>query len=182
MAAEMSDLWTRKMKTYFSRIDFDKDGTITKADFEGMGERFNKVEKLQGKAADLMKEKLVQIWDKYISHVGDDAAAGLNEASFLKAMAKIVNDPAQKATLAGPLPLFFSAVDANDDGFIDSGEYGLFFEIFGLNKDMAPASFQAIDENNDGLLSADEFVAAGTNFFTSNEPKCPTKLFWGPLL
>ena len=36
----MSDFWLRKMKTYFVRIDFDKDGSITRKDFEGMASRF----------------------------------------------------------------------------------------------------------------------------------------------
>ena len=38
--AIMSDHWLRKMRTYFTRIDFDKDGSITRKDFEGMAARF----------------------------------------------------------------------------------------------------------------------------------------------
>ena len=37
-----------KMRTYFARIDFDKDGSITRKDFEGMATRF---------ASELSKEK-----------------------------------------------------------------------------------------------------------------------------
>lgn len=176
----MSEFWTRKMKTYFNRIDFDKDGSITKKDFEGMGERFVEADKLDADAGAKMKGKLVEIWDKYISAVG--GGDGITEEKFIAAMQKLVQDPAMKETLAGPLPLFFQAVDANNDGFIDSGEFGIFFRIFGLEETMAPASFQAIDTNNDGLLSKDEFVTAGTDFFTSDNAACPTKLFWGPLV
>ena len=45
--AIMSDFWLRKMRTYFSRIDFDKDGAITRKDFEGMADRFIKSGKLK---------------------------------------------------------------------------------------------------------------------------------------
>ncbi len=50
----MGDLFMQKMKTYFTRIDFDKDGSITKKDFEGMGDRFIKHGKFDdAKAKDL---------------------------------------------------------------------------------------------------------------------------------
>lgn len=177
----MSDFWVRKMKTYFNRIDFDKDGNITLKDFEGMGERFVEAEKLNADAGKVMKEKLVAIWNQYISTLGDKSES-INEEKFIQAMSVMVKDPSQKERIAGPLPLFFQAVDANGDDFIDSSEFGIFFKIFGLDENMAPASFQAIDTNNDGLLSKDEFITAGTDFFTSEDAACPTKLFWGPLV
>jgi len=56
----MSDFWVRKMKTYFQRIDFDKDGAITPKDFEGMAERFVKREKLDEVRGKELKTKLLQ--------------------------------------------------------------------------------------------------------------------------
>jgi len=56
----MSDFWVRKMKTYFQRIDFDKDGAITQKDFEGMAERFVKREKLDETRGKELKTKLLQ--------------------------------------------------------------------------------------------------------------------------
>ena len=50
----------RKMKTYFQRIDFDKDGAITQKDFEGMAERFVKREKLDEARGKELKNKLLQ--------------------------------------------------------------------------------------------------------------------------
>lgn len=177
----MSEFWTRKMKTYFNRIDFDKDGNITLKDFEGMGDRFVEAEKLDAEAGKTMKDKLVQIWNNYISNLGG-AGDSINQEKFIQAMSVMVKDASQKEQMAGPLPLFFQAVDANNDGFIDAGEFAIFFKIFGLDENMAPASFQAIDTNNDGLLSKEEFVTAGTDFFVSEDAACPTKLFWGPLI
>jgi len=59
-AAAMSDFWVRKMKTYFQRIDFDKDGAITQKDFEGMAERFVTREKLDEARGKELKNKLLQ--------------------------------------------------------------------------------------------------------------------------
>ena len=46
------------MKTYFTRIDFDKDGSITRADFEGMAKRFIEAGKLADAAAKQLTDNL----------------------------------------------------------------------------------------------------------------------------
>merc|ERR1712018_481637 len=180
-SAKMSDFWLQKMRTYFDRIDFDKDGAITRKDFEGMAERFS--EKLDAtKAADL-KTTITNVWDKYLQGVGGGEA--IQKEPFINPMKSLVKDPSNpsmKATVEGPLPLFFAAVDADGDGMISQEEYATFFQILGLAPEMAPATFQAIDTNNDGLLSKEEFVEAGSEFFLSEDPAKPTKLFWGPLI
>jgi Ca2+-binding EF-hand superfamily protein len=176
----MSDFWVRKMKTYFQRIDFDKDGAITQKDFEGMADRFVSAEKLDGKRGAELKTKLLQVWEKYLKGAQDGKA--INQETFIATLKKQVTDPSLREALAGPLPLFFSAVDANGDGMIQADEFELFFSIIGLDPKMAPATFAAIDTNNDGSLSLDEFVTAGVDFFTSEDQNSPNKLFWGPLV
>jgi len=177
----MSDFWVHKMKTYFTRIDFDKDGTITRKDFEGMAERFAESEKLSKERSAELKTKLVQVWEKYLKD-GHEGATGLNQDQFISTLKKQVADPSLRQTLAGPLPLFFHAVDANQDGQIQAEEYALFFKILGLDPKLAEVSFKAIDTNHDGNLSLDEFVTAGVDFFTSENEACPSKVFWGPLV
>merc|ERR1711988_293245 len=129
--ANMSDFWLQKMRTYFDRIDFDKDGAITRKDFEGMAERFS--EKLDAtKAADL-KTTITNVWDKYLQGVGGGEA--IQKEPFINAMKSLVKDPSNpsmKATVEGPLPLFFAAVDADGDGMISQEEYATFFQILGL--------------------------------------------------
>ena len=122
----------------------------------------------------------MQGWEKYLK----DGTAGqtLNEDAFIGKMKKQVQDPALRQVVGGPLPLFFSAIDANGDGMIQKDEFELFFEIIGLDPKMAGDTFQAIDTNHDGQLSLDEFVTAGVEFFVSEDETSPHKLFWGPLV
>jgi Ca2+-binding EF-hand superfamily protein len=122
----------------------------------------------------------LKVWDKYLKD--SQGGAALNQDAFIATLKAQVSDPALRQTLAGPLPLFFSAVDANGDGQIQEDEFKLFFDILGLDANFAPATFKAIDTNNDGQLSLDEFVAAGVDFFTSDDESSPNKLFWGPLV
>jgi len=174
----MSDFWLQKMRTYFDRIDFDKDGAITRKDFEGMAARF--ADKLDSAKAQDLTANITNVWDKYLQSVG--GGQPIAKDAFIAAMKTMAKDPGSKATLEGPLPLFFRAVDANNDGMISEDEFGYFFQILGLDTAMAPASFQAIDTNADGQLSLQEFTEAGSEFFLSEDPSKPTKLFWGPLV
>ena len=57
----MSDLWVQKMKTYFNRIDFDKDGAITRKDFEGMAERFAKESEMKAEHAKVLMDSLTGV-------------------------------------------------------------------------------------------------------------------------
>jgi len=167
------------MKTYFTRIDFDKDGSITQKDFEGMADRFVQFEKLDATKGAELKKKLLEVWEKYLKGVANGQALTLPVfvAALKKQDKKSLNE-----TVSGPLPLFFGAVDANSDGQIQGDEFALFFQIIGLDPALAVESFKAIDTNNDGQLSLQEFVTAGTDFFTSEDPTSASKFFWGPLV
>jgi len=59
----MSAFWIQKMTTYFKRIDFDKDGSITHKDFEGMADRFAQKKNLPAATAADLKTKLLQASD-----------------------------------------------------------------------------------------------------------------------
>lgn len=176
----MSDFWMKKMRTYFQRIDFDKDGAVTRSDFEAMAQRFKESGKLSEGHAQHLMDALCKLWDENYNEMA--GGQKLDETAFIAAMNKLAHEPSLKENLQRPLPLFFSAVDDNEDGFISQDEYKLFFSILGLDPNMAPSSFQAIDTNNDGLLSKEEFLEAGTDFFTSEDAASPNKLFWGPLV
>jgi len=167
------------MNTYFLRIDFDHDGAITRKDFEGMGARFAESGKLTGDNAKTLQNKVCEIWDKYLQPIGNGEPLGKD--AFIGGMKKNVGCPDLAGAVSGPLPLYFAAVDANNDGMIQADELAEFFSILGLDAKMATESFKAIDTNNDGLLSVEEFTEAGIEFFTSEDESKPSKLFWGPL-
>lgn len=172
----------QKMKTYFKRIDFDKDGKITRKDFEGMAQRFIKEgdKKFSEEQKKDMETTLTAVWDKFLSTMGGGDA--IDEGAFVNSLMKLKGDKAGlKACIEGPLPLFFHAVDTNNDGQIEGDEYKRFFDVIGLDPKMAESSFKAIDANNDGMLSLEEFRTAGTDFFLDDNQDNPHKLFWGPL-
>jgi hypothetical protein len=57
----MSDFWVSKIRTVFHRIDFNKDGTLSQADFEGMADRFSSRQKLDALRGAEMKASLIKV-------------------------------------------------------------------------------------------------------------------------
>jgi len=178
----MTTLGDKKFKTYFKRMDYDKDGVITRKDFEGMAERFIQAGKLKDARAKQLTASLEATWDKYLKDLSNKDQ--ITEADFVTNLKKVAADSSHHEALLGPLPLFFECIDTNGDKLIDGGEYAVFFEILGIEnaKALAEPSFRAIDTNNDGFLSIDEFKEAGKEFFTNlTDESKPSTLFFGPL-
>jgi len=163
------------MKTYFSRIDLNADGKISRDDFVDMAQKFVAGGYVKSDAAGF-ETNICGIWDKYLSGLGAD----LTEAAFINAMKEAVKTDAGKTTLTGALALFFKAVDTDGDAQISQSEFELFFKIIGLAASDAQTAFKAIDENSDDQLSLEEFTGAGIDFFV-NEAESTSSLFWGPL-
>jgi len=172
-----------KYKTYFKRMDYDKDGVITRKDFEGMAARFIAAGNFNAERGAALTATLEATWDKYLKDLSNKDQ--ITEQDFISNLKKVAADSSHHAALKGPLPLFFQCIDSNADGMIDLDEYINFFVILGVeNPDpIARAAFAAIDQNNDGLLSIDEFTDAGFDFFTNTTDESkPSKLFFGPLV
>ena len=64
---------------------------------------------------------------KYLSELGGGESIALDP--FIDSMKKLVQDESLKATLEGPLPLFFESVDSNSDGMISAEEFKQFFVV-----------------------------------------------------
>ncbi len=57
----MSEYWKRKLRTYFTRLDFDKNGIISKDDWVGMGIRFAEFGKADKQKAEHLKEEFEKV-------------------------------------------------------------------------------------------------------------------------
>ena len=54
----MSDIWERKIRTFFHRLDFDNDGTLTRAEFWKFGDGIAEREKFDPKQKEVLKKYL----------------------------------------------------------------------------------------------------------------------------
>jgi len=173
----MTELFKKKMLTYFNRIDFDGDGCITVNDFKDMASRFITEGHLEGDTAEELRTKVMELWGVYKSQAGDTDS--ITREAFLNTMTQINKGHLEAATKA-PFAVFFQIVDTNHDNQIQLEEFKNFFKILKLKEADAETAFKNIDTNNDGLLSLEEFTTAGALFFT-DEKDSPNSVFFGPL-
>ena len=61
----MSDIWERKIRTFFRRVDLDKDGTLTRVEFVAMGEGIADKEKFNPE----QKERVRKAFDDVSNRV-----------------------------------------------------------------------------------------------------------------
>ncbi len=179
---EPSDFWVRKMMTHFTRLDANGDGVITEEDFDAIADRFIEVGGLDNQGAEALRSNLNAIWTNYWNAADTDRDGRVTPDEFVTSMTHVVSAPELREKVGGPLPLFFKAIDANSDGEISATDYENFFKCIGIDPSLAEGSFNAIDSNGDGVLSEDEFVAAGEEFFLSEDVNAPTQNYWGPLV
>lgn len=177
-----SDFWVRKMKTHFARVDINGDGVVTAGDFEQMADRFIDAGGLDDEAAGSLRGELNTIWTKYWNAADANQDGQVTPEEFVAAMSHVVSDPELSAHVGGPLPGFFRAIDSDGDGVISATEYETFFKCIGIAPELAAESFAAIDTDSDGALSSAEFVAAGEEFFLSDDEGAATRNYWGPLV
>ncbi len=177
-----SEFWIRKMRTHFDRVDVNGDGVVTAADFEQMADRFIDAGGLDNQGAESLRSHLNTIWSNYWNAADANHDGQVTPDEFVAAMTHVVGTPELSAQVGGPLPFFFKAIDVNGDGQISATEYANFFRCIGIDASLAAASFAAIDTDGDGVLSSAEFVAAGEEFFLSEDEGAATQNYWGPLL
>ena len=122
-----------------------------------------------------------QVWNEFHKGAATDGKS-LTQDQLIASILKRRTDPKFTEALKQFMTLEFHEIDVNKDGFIQLDEYTIMFKFRGIDAAHAPASFAAIDTNNDGVISLDEFLWAIVDFFTGEDEKSPSRLFWGPLV
>ena|SRR6218665_2809413 len=122
-----------------------------------------------------------QVWNDFHKGAATDGKS-LTQDQLIASILQRRTDPKFIETLKQMLTIVFHEVDVNKDGFIQLDEYIAMFKCRGIDPAGAPASFEAIDTNSDGVISLDEFLWAVADFFTGEDEKSPSRLFWGPLV
>jgi len=124
---EFGEHWTRKMKTYFKRLDSDGNGFLTANDFQRIGENLIKTGSRIGANAATVLGLQTEIWTNFFQQgTGGDKAS-------LEAMIenhKKQGKAAMKAAAEGELNLLFDAVDTNLSGTIQFKEFLAMFRVF----------------------------------------------------
>jgi len=171
--------WERKLRTAFKRLDSDGNGFLTKKDVDQIAENVIRTGNFTGSEAEEIRNSYLEIWEKYVKPIGGGEAATCE--TYLEKL-KSHGKSALVLAMTQQLGVFFDAVDTNKDDLIQLQEFIIYFDAFGIKEEIAKEAFKGLDTNHDGVLSREEFITAGKDWITLEEPSLPSDLFFGSLI
>ena len=71
-------------------------------------------------------------------------------------------------------------MDRDADGQITFEDHALYFEAWGMDRDLAEQVFSKMDLSGDGHVSRSSFIQFNSNFFMSDDPHLPGSQLFGP--
>ena len=169
-----SPFWNKKLDRAIRVRDVDKDGVITRKDFELVAQRY--------KDLGVSEEQLQRVQDslmKMCDSVGlTDETKQFTYEEFKRRHANV---DIQLGTTNTIFRTMFNGLDINGTGVLSMKEWELHYKCMGLDPKYAKASFEAMDTSGNGVVSLEEFTAYHVEFFSSTENKLNSAILYGPL-
>jgi len=177
---ELGPFWRKKITTWVTRFDKDKDGVVSWGDFNRMADRYVKYGKPSPDKEKHARDTIQEIWKKYFEEASKTQSITADVyCDMLKALGKESIDATQNEFFS----LLFDVVDPNRDGKLQPEEFLVFHKILGLKDEaLTTETFLAINTAKDGAMSKDEFLVATKEFCVGNDELSPFRLLFGPLL
>ena len=167
--------WNKKLDRAIRVRDVDKDGVITRKDFELVAQRYKDLGGVSGEQLQRVQECLMKMCDSV--GLTDDTKQFTYE-EFKRRHAHVDN---QLGTTNTIFRTMFNCLDINGDGVVSMNEWELHYKCMGIDPKHAKASFEAMDTNGDGVVSLEEFTAYHVEFFSTTENKLNSAILYGPL-
>ena len=169
-------LWCRRMKTFFSTVDLDKDGFLTEEDLKKRLEMRLAEDSSLNQAEE--EEKLKKVWI-FFYNAGEEVGPGykLGREKFLENMWKVTNKPEFETmlkTMTKGLMGKKTHITKED-------------HMKGVTKilpaEHASAAFDAMDEDKSGCLTEEKLFKALLFFYTNKDDAgSPLNVLMGPLV
>lgn len=170
-----SDFWKKKIHQAVTTQDVNKDGYISRDDFDMITNRYKEA----GSSPEHIK-KLQESWEKLYEIWGmTDENKKLTHAEFEEMFQERLEK--SYAFTDELYSGWFEQVDMNGDGRITLNEWLVHNKALDISAENANRSFEAMDANKDGIISKQEFIDYHTEFFFSVEDKLKSSILYGPI-
>ena len=170
-----NEYWRKKYYKKLKVLDTDKDGFITKADFDIIIQRYKDLGKTDEKRLAKVKESFTAIMES--QGIVDDSI----KLTYDELIERAGKNSGKFEDFVLSLTASFELIDSNDNGVLSFQEWVEYYRALDIDTKYARASFDAIDTDNDGIISKDEFVAYNYEFYFSVEDKLKSSIMYGPL-
>ena len=145
-----NEFWKKKASRAIQVRDTNKDGRISKADFDLVVQRYREM----GASKEHLKKMDDYFMEKFISR------GMLDGASFTyDQFAALLAKTAKHEDRGRPFDAMFDIIDSNGNGVISYEEWVQYYKAVGIDTKYARASFDAMDANGDKAVSKEEFTA-----------------------
>ena len=148
-----------------TRLDINKDGFISREDYELMGKKLAEQSGIIEEQAAATNKEIMMVADAF--NLKPRVRGPLEEAAKKANETILSMSPAErKAFVTASHNLLFDAIDTNKDGHISVNEFKVYFNVIapGTSEAEIIHSFNAIDTNKNGEISREEFMAAAEDF------------------
>ena len=170
-----SPFWNKKLDRAIRVRDADKDGVITRKDFELVAQRYKDLGGVSGEQLQRIQGSLMKLCDSV--GLTDDTKQFTYE-EFKRRHANVDNLSEVNNTLFRTM---FNGLDIKGNGVVSMNEWELHYKCMGIDPKHAKASFEAMDTNGNGVVSLEEFTAYHVEFFSTTENKLNSAILYGPL-
>ena len=165
----------KKLRNYARVRDFDKDGFVTRHDYDKIVERFKQLGVPPGH---------IEATKKFFKTLAN--ALGLTDYSkkltydqfadaYITNLGVIAKDtiPYMKSC--------FDATDTNGNGVISIDEWKVIMKGLGFDSAHAKVTFDAMDANGNGTITPEEFTEYHYEFFCTNQNNLKSAILMGPI-
>ena len=170
-----SEFWNKKIRRAVETHDADKNGSITRSDFELVVERY----KMNAGGTTDKIEKLSEVMFSFCDKIGLGDSAVLSYEEFEKRWQVVMAQ--DQDNINRLFKTIFECLDPNGDNIIDINEWEIHNAAMGIPPRYAQDSFNAMDKDGDEKITMDEFVNYQTEFLLTTENKLNSAILYGPL-
>ena len=173
-----NEFYARKLRQFVRVTDADKDGYISRHDFDLIIERYKQL----GVCTPQHLEKLTASMANVLDLMGiTDISVKLSYEQYEDKWFGVVMNLKEKGMLEKLIMSMFDSTDLNGDGYLTIDEWTVHGECWGIEKGTLRTSFDACDANSDGKVSREEYTNYLYEFIATPENKLNSSILYGPL-
>ena len=167
--------YRKKLRRAVEARDADKNGLITRADFEKTIQRHRDLG---------VPEEHLKIVRAMFSKLCDTLGLTDDSISLTYEEFEEIHMSKSEEVKDKGVAVFrelFRSVDIDEDGEISYEEWVHHYKALNIDVAHARASFDVMDTNSDGKISMEEFIAYHTEYYHTAEDKLNSSILFGPM-
>ena len=176
----LSEFQKQKLKLSFEIKDLDRDGFLTKADYERVLENLAKLTNYQPGSPDYenLESKFMSSWYDMEKLAEKNQEGKISLDDWFNYYENVIrNADSYKALGEDLYSLMFELVDTDSDGKISAEEYKRLGMCYSVPENIIDEVFSQKDRDGDGYITKEEYTQYNDSWFYSEESQASGNVF-----